>query len=186
MFGMLFLGGQGLSSLAVIIAAAVLLLDRLPPRWSISVEQYHDLGNLLLTFVMLYAYLSFSQFLIIWSGNLPEEVPYYLHRLQGGWQWVALSLVLFHFAAPFALLLSRNTKRARRTLARVAIFIIVMRQVDLFWLIGPELHPEGLNVHWLDVLAPTAIGAVWVAAFTWQLKAEWTRVAPLPAHAGGR
>ena len=118
---------------------------------------------------MLWAYFSFSQFLIIWSGNLTEEIPWYTHRLAAGWQWVGLALVLFHFAIPFTILLSRANKRKARVLGWVAAGVIVMRVVDLFWLIAPEIQQSGLRVHWLDVVAPLAVGGVWLAWFLWQL-----------------
>ena len=99
----------------------------------------HDLGKLLLAFTMLWAYVNFSQFLIIWSGNISEETPFYLRRMQGGWQLLAIALLLFHFALPFALLLSRPLKRSARALAAVAWLMLLMQFVDLYWLIGPDL-----------------------------------------------
>lgn len=185
-FGLLFIGGQGIGALAFVIASAVLLFERMPFARSITAQNFHDLGNLLLAFVMLWAYFAFSQFLIIWSGNLPEEIPWYVHRLQSGWQWIGVALVVFHFAVPFMLLLSRTTKRTGRTLAYVAAGVIVMRLVDLFWLIAPELHQDGLRVHWLDLLAPIGIGGIWLAAFTWQLKARSADEARLALELGAR
>jgi hypothetical protein len=169
MFGVLIIGGQGLGAFAFVVASTVFLFDRLPFARDMRPSDFHDLGNLILAFVMLWTYFAFSQFLIIWSGNLPEEIPWYVHRLDGGWQWIALSLVIFHFAIPFLLLLSRTTKRAARTLGVVALGLVAMRLVDLFWLIAPELHQEGLDVHWLDVMAPLGIGGIWLAVFTTQL-----------------
>lgn len=168
-FGVLFMGGQALSALSFIIAAAVFLATRKPLCDVLLPSHFHDLGKLLMAFIMLWAYFSFSQFLIIWSGNLTEEIPWYMHRLAAGWQWVGIALVLFHFAIPFAILLSRANKRKARILGWVAAGVIVMRVVDLFWLIGPEIHQEGLRVHWLDVAAPLAVGGVWLAWFLWQL-----------------
>jgi hypothetical protein len=129
------------------------------------VKHFHDLGNLMLAFVMLWAYISISQFLIIWSGNLPEEIPWYLHRLHGGWQWLGLILVIFHFAVPFVLLLARRTKRNLEVLSKVAAAMIFMRLLDLFWILGPNFHPDKISLHWMDVLAPLGSGGLWIAAF---------------------
>ncbi len=168
-FGVLFMGGQGLSALAFVIGVAVLLSDRKPMAGVLTPSHFHDLGKLLLAFVMLWAYFAFSQFLIIWSGNIAEEIPWYLHRLTTGWQWVGLVLIVFHFAVPFIVLLSRANKRNVRALGVIAAGVIVMRMVDLFWIIGPENHQHGLSVHWLDVVTPLAVGGIWLAAFVTQL-----------------
>ena len=137
-FGILFMGGQGLSALAFSIAVVVLLSRTEPMSRVIAPAHLHDLGKLMLAFVMLWAYFSFSQFLIIWSANLPEEIPWYLKRMGGGWQWVGLALIFGHFALPFVLLLSSDIKRNGRTLIGVAIAVILMRIVDLFWNDRPD------------------------------------------------
>ncbi|HVN78127.1 MAG TPA: hypothetical protein VMW38_03960 [Terriglobia bacterium] len=165
MFGLAFMEGQALTGLAFVIAVSALLSQHQPLCRVISSEHFHDLGKLLLAFVMIWAYLAFSQFLIIWSGNLPEEIPWYVRRLQGGWQWVGLVLVLFHFALPFLLLLSRDLKRNARTLANVAWAVILMRLVDLFWLTAPQPGTGGFRVHWMDLAAPVGIGGLWLAIF---------------------
>lgn len=169
-YGILFMVGQALSALAFVIVLVALLGGEKPLAAVVSPGSVHDLGKLLLAFVMLWAYVSLSQFLIIWSGNLPEEVPWYVHRLGGGWQWVALALVFFHFALPFLLLLSRDLKRNARLLGIVAGGVFLVRLLDLFWLVGPEFHGHGFAVHWMDVAAPVGLGGIWLAAFAWQLK----------------
>jgi len=177
-YGVLIMGGQGLSAMALMIAVLV-WLGRRPPLDRIVVPaHFHDLGNLMLAFVMLWAYFSFSQYLIIWAGNLPLEISWYQHRLQTGWRTVGVTLILFHFAVPFVVLLSRTVKRAPDLLIKVAIGILVLRVVDLFWLIAPEFHENGLVVHWLDVVLPLSMGALWLAAFVWQLRGR----AILPVH----
>jgi hypothetical protein len=177
-YGVLIIGGQGLSAMALMIAVLV-WLGRRPPLDRIVVPaHFHDLGNLMLAFVMLWAYFSFSQYLIIWAGNLPLEISWYQHRLQTGWRTVGVTLILFHFAVPFVVLLSRTVKRAPDLLIRVAIGILVLRLIDLFWLIAPEFHENGLVVHWLDVVLPLSMGALWLAAFVWQLRGR----AILPVH----
>jgi hypothetical protein len=169
MFGMLFMAGQGLSSMAFLIALLVLLSHRRPLSDVLTPAHLHDLGKLLLANVMVWAYFSFSQWLIIWAGNLPKEIPWYLQRLSGGWQFVALALILGHFALPFALLLSRDLKRNYKLLAGVAVFILVMRFVDLYWLVAPDYRAGAFGVSWMDFAAPLAIGGIWLAWFIIQL-----------------
>ncbi len=169
MYGICFMGGQGLSALAFTIAVVVLLSRTEPMSRVIAPAHLHDLGKLLLAFVMLWAYFSFSQFLIIWSANLPEEIPWYLRRMGGGWQWVGLALIVGHFALPFMLLLSSDLKKHGRTLIVIALLVIGMRIVDLFWQIGPLHGEDHFGVHWLDAVAPVALGGVWLALFLWQL-----------------
>jgi len=175
-YGALFIVGRGLLAFAFVITVAALLVGRVGTQESASLQEvmtparFHDLGNLLLAFVMLWAYMAFSQFLIIWSGNLTEEVPWYVHRVQGGWGQIALLLILFHFAVPFFLLLLRGIKRNPRALAIVAGAVIVMRVVDMYWLVVPAFHPGNLYIHWMDFLALIGLGGIWFAAFIWQLK----------------
>ena len=135
----------------------------------------HDLGKLLLAFTMLWGYVNFSQFLIVWSGNVSEETPFYLRRLSGGWNAIAVALVVFHFALPFALLLSRALKRSARALSVVAALLLVMQLVDLYWLIGPDLASHGeaappLHPHVLDLAGALGIFGLWLVLFARQLK----------------
>jgi len=177
-YGVLVIGGQGVSAMAFLIVTIVWLSRRAPLRDAVVPAYLHDLGNLLLAFVMLWAYFSFSQYLIIWSGNLPEEIAWYLHRLQTGWRAIGLTLVAFHFAIPFCLLLSRTVKREGRLVVQVAALILVARLVDLFWLIAPEFHRDGIAVSWLDVVLPLTLGSIWLGCFVWQLRGR----AILPVH----
>jgi hypothetical protein len=154
-------------------------LSRRPPLDRIVVPaHFHDLGNLMLAFVMLWAYFSFSQYLIIWSGNLPTEIAWYLHRMQTGWRPVAVVLMLFHFAAPFVVLLSRTVKRQPELLVKVAAAVLAVRVIDMWWLIGPEFHTDGIAISWMDVVLPITIGAIWLATFVYQLRGR----AILPVH----
>lgn len=171
-YGLLVIAGQVLSAFAFVIAVGALLARTQMYSELIAPQQFRDLGNLLLAFVMIWAYLSISQFLIIWSGNLPEETPWYIHRLHGGWQVVALALVVFHFALPFLLLLSRPLKQQSRTLAFVAALVLIMRLVDLYWLIAPDFHQEGFDINLLDVLLPLGLGAIWLSTFLHQLNSR--------------
>jgi len=162
-YGILFLGGQGVSALSFVICVIVLISAAPPLSEAITDEHLRDLGTLLFAFIMLWAYFSFSQFLLMWSGNLPREIPWYLKRMQGGYMWVGLCLALFHFAMPFLLLLSRAFKRNPRWMGIVAGWVLCMRIVDLYWV-------AGVGFHWLDVAAPAGLGGIWVAAFFRRLK----------------
>jgi hypothetical protein len=168
-YGLLYVAGWTLSAFSLVIAVMVYLATRKPLEGVVQAPHFHDLGKLLLAFVMLWAYFSFSQFLIIWSGNIPEETKWYLHRLRGGWGWVGISLVILHFALPFVLLLSRDLKRNARRLATIAALIFVMRIIDVFWLVAPEFNREHFKFSWMDLVAPLAFGGLWLAFFIWQL-----------------
>jgi hypothetical protein len=178
MYGVLFMGGQGVSGLAAAIIAAVVL--RRYAHWPehLTRDRLNDLGNLLLAFVMFWAYVSFMQFLIIWSANLPEETPWYLHRSARLWAWVAIGLAVLHFFTPFLLLLWRQTKRKPQWLVGVAALLLVMRWIDLTWLVMPTFSPDVLYLSWLNFAAPVAIGGLWLAVFAWRLPAR----AALPMH----
>ncbi|HVO23506.1 MAG TPA: hypothetical protein VMW56_07740 [Candidatus Margulisiibacteriota bacterium] len=171
-YGILVMGGQVLSAMAFVIPLAALLAEEEggPLAHVISKEQFHDLGKLLLAFVMLWTYFALSQFLIIWAANLPEEIPWYLKRLQGGWQWLGIAVILGHFVLPFLLLLSRDIKRRAGALAVVAVLVIVARFVDLYWMVTPAFYPKGITVHWMDALTAVGVGGVWLWFFVWQLK----------------
>jgi hypothetical protein len=177
-YGVLIIGGQGLAALAFLILASAWLSRRPPLQGIIVHSHFHDLGNLMLAFVMLWAYFAFSQYLIIWSGNLPEEIAWYLHRLQTGWRAVGALLVVLHFVVPFGLLLSRAIKRQPNLLVKVAYLILVLRLVDLYWLVAPEFHRDGVVVSWLDVVLPISLSAFWLGCFVWQLRGR----AILPVH----
>ena len=182
LFGFLMMGGQGLSTLAFTIIISRYLSQRPPMQELLKPAHFHDLGKLSLAFTMLWAYFNFSQFLLTYAANLVEEVPYFLARLNHGWQYLAIFLILFHFFVPFFLLLSRDNKRASTRLVMIAGWIIFMRYVDIYMLVTPEFGSDGANlhmthgehashffVHWLDLAAPLAIGGLWVWMFCGQL-----------------
>lgn len=168
-FGLLVMGGQGLAAFAFCVPLAVLLSRRETVGRVFGPSQYHDLGNMMLAFTMIWAYLSFSQLIIIWSGNLPEETTWYFTRSQGGWKIVGYSLLFLHFAVPFAVLLQRKIKRAGSKLAIVALWLLFMRFVDLYWLVAPSLHPQNALPSWLDFTAVIGIGGVWLWFFVGRL-----------------
>jgi hypothetical protein len=171
-FGFIMVTGQGLAALSLAAVTLALLARSEPLVRYLRPVHLHDVGKLTLAFVMLWAYMSFSQFLIIWAGNLPEEIPFYLVRLRGGWQYVSILLIVGHFALPFCLLLSRDLKRHPRLLARVALFILAMRLVDLIWIVAPNFNQGGVPIHWMDVAIPLGLAGIWVYLFAGQLAAR--------------
>ena len=179
-FGLLTIAGYGLTALAfTIVVLAAVDGDKLEGSL-LTPRHFHDLGKLLLAFVMLWAYLSFSQFLIIWSGNLPEEIPWYIARIRGSWGFVAILLVLGHFFLPFFMLLSAGLKKKSGTLAKVAIWVLVMRLVDLIWYVAPSFRHVSAeagshavpHLHWMDVAIPVGLAALWVFLFVRQLRSR--------------
>ena len=177
-YSALFMAGQVLSTLAFAIVVLVILASRSSLSEILLPRYLNDLGNLLMTFVILWAYMAFSQFLIVWAGNLPDEIAWYLPRLKGGWQWMAWALIVFHFVLPLLLLLFRRVKRKIRLLSTVAAAMLVIRLLDVFWTVKPAFDHGGLRFHWLDWGLLAAMGGIWVAVFFWQLK----RKPLLPLH----
>jgi len=171
-FGMIFMVLQVLSALALTILVAGLLSEREPIASAITPDRSNDLGNFVLTFVMLSAYLAFSQFLIIWAGNLTQEIPWYVTRAAGGWAAVAVFLILFSFAIPFYLLLMRAIKRRVETLSTLCGALIVITFVDVYWMVAPAFEKAGPRFYLLDFLLPVGMGGIWVAAFVRQLKSR--------------
>jgi hypothetical protein len=171
-FGMIFIVLQVLSALALAIFVAGLLSRYEPLATVITSDRFNDLGNLVLTFVMLWAYLSFSQFLIIWAGDLINEIPWYLTRARGGWATIAVLLVFLSFAIPFVLLLMRPIKRRVETLSALCGALIVITFVDVYWMIAPAFDKAGPRFYLLDFLLPVGIGGIWVASFVAQLRSR--------------
>jgi hypothetical protein len=172
-FPVMFAVGQLLNGYSFALAVFLLLADRPPFAGSIHPAHLRDFGSLLLAFVMFWAYMSFSQFLLIWVGNLPEETPWYLLRSRGGWQFVIIFIAIFHFAVPFMLLLMRDIKEHRRRLFSVAVGLLVMRFVDMFWWIEPAFRHDGAYFYWLlDMSAWLAVGGVCVWWFAGQLRSR--------------
>ena len=169
-FGLIFVAAWALSALAFTIIVMSWLSQRAPMDAVVQRAHFHDWGNLLLALVMLWTYFAFSQYLIIWSGNLPEETSWYVARKHGGWGVIALAIVILQFALPFLTLLSREAKKSGQRLAMLAVLILVMRVIDVIWLIEPAFNPEHFHLSWMDVVAPIAIGGLWIGWFTWQLQ----------------
>jgi hypothetical protein len=168
-YGFLFVAGQAISAMSLMIIVVVLCSRTEPFSHFIQKRHLHDLGKLLFTFNMLWAYFSFSQLLIIWSGNQPEEITFYRSRLFGGWGVVAAMVLILHFFLPFFALLSRDVKRNQSVLPKIAMWMIAMRCLDLFWLTRPEFTSSALPKLW-DFAAILALGGIWLWFFALQLK----------------
>lgn len=180
MWGPLFMVGQGLGALAVAINVLVLLGKTDPMDRVVNSSHLHDIGKLLFAFLMLWAYLAFSQFLIVYSANLAEEVPHYIARSQGGYQYITVALILLHFIVPYSILLSRDVKRDTVRLRMVAAWLLLMRFVDHYWQVAPEYH-DTLSVSVVDVALPIAIGGVFLTLYAMRLKS----LPLLPLHDTG-
>ncbi len=166
-YGFIFVASWSLSALAFVIAVMAWLIQEEPLSRVVAPLHFHDLGKLLLALVMLWSYFAFSQYLIIWSGNLPEEIGYYLERTHGFWGAIVIAIGILHFAAPFLFLLSRELKRNPRRLVMVAVLVLVMRMIDLLWMLVPAFHDH--RWIWLDVIALLGFGGLWLGLFAWQL-----------------
>lgn len=167
-YGLLFVAGELLAGLCFAVVIERILFRYKPMSVLLRPDFVHDHGKFMLTFIMLWAYFSFSQWLIIWAGNLPEEITWYMRRLHGGWGYVGVFLVLFHFAVPFVLLLSRPFKRDITKLVWLAAWMLFMRYVDLFWIIEPNFSAT-FRVTLAEILIPFAMGGLWMAYFCWNL-----------------
>ncbi|MGC1449928.1 MAG: hypothetical protein WA830_07830 [Candidatus Sulfotelmatobacter sp.] len=163
-FGLVVLIGEVLSAMCFAVVVERILFNYKPMSEMLKPDFVHDHGKWMLTFVMVWAYFNFSQWLIIWAGNLPSEITYYLRRLNGGWGYIGLFIVIFHFAVPFGILLSRPFKRNIRKLVWLAVWLLFMRYLDLFWIIEPNFS-KTLTVTLADVVVPVAIGGFWLAYF---------------------
>jgi hypothetical protein len=169
-FGLVILIGQVLSAMCFAVVVERILFNYKPMSEMLKPDFVHDHGKWMLAFTMVWAYFNFSQWLIIWAGNLPAEITFYMTRLHGGWGYVGLILVLFHFAIPFAILLSRPFKRDIRKLAWLAAWLLLMRYVDMFWIIEPNFS-KTLSLTLADIVVPIAIGGFWLAYFFYNLNA---------------
>ncbi len=169
-YGFLFVASQALAALSLCVIMLRMFSATSSVREVAGPKVFLDLGNLILAFVVLWAYMSFSQLLIIWSGNLPEEITWYVRRLGVEWRMVALALVVLHFFVPFLLLLIRRSKQSSAILWKLALGILVMRLVDIYWLVVPAFSAESVTVRWTDAAAFLAIGGIWFSVFARLLK----------------
>ncbi len=170
-YGFLFVAGQAISAMSLMIITVVMFSRSEPFSHIIQKRHLHDLGKLLFAFNMLWAYFSFSQLLIIWAGNQPEEITFYKSRLNGPWGVVAVMVLVLHFFIPFFALLSRDVKRNQAVLPKIAMWLIAMRILDIFWLTRPEFTYHALPTLW-DIAAILALGGIWLWFFAVQLKQQ--------------
>ena len=166
-FGVLIIAAQALSALSLVLLFLPSLARREPLHSLIATRNYQDLGGLLFSCILLWIYLSFSQLLIIWSGNLPVETSWYVNRTSGGWLSVKLFVLAFQFLIPFVFLITANAKKNPRLMAGISLIILLTRLVDNYWTVMPAFYPKQFTIHWLDIVLPLAIGGLWLAVFSW-------------------
>ena len=173
-YGLIFIAGAALAAFSFAVVIEHILGKRKPMSDYLTATQVHDHGKFMLAFVMVWAYFNFSQWLIYWAGNLPEEIPWFLRRINGGWGWVAMFLVLFHFAVPFAILLGRNFKRNLGSLVTLAAWLLVVRVVDIWWHVepAPSLHHNTIHLSWSMFAVLAGIGGLWMAYFFRNLRSR--------------
>jgi hypothetical protein len=179
MFPLIYSINQLLTCITFCVAMFMFLSTK-PPIANVMRPKFQiDMGTILLALTMVWSYMTFSQFMLIWAANLPEEIPFYLKRIRGGWQYVALTLALFHFACPFLLLLFRDVKLHKKRLQAVAIGIMTMCALDVVWWIEPIVERDGLGLFLImDFAAIAGIGGIWFWLFLAQVK----KAPILPTH----
>jgi hypothetical protein len=175
-WGLLFVAGWALSCYSFVVCVLAWMSDKAPMDRVLGKRHFHDFGKLMLALTMVWAYFNFSQFLIIWAGNVPEETGWWIVRMKGGWGYIGAALIFFHFGFPFLVLLQQDFKRKARRLALLAIFILFMRLVDMFYLIGPSnrvmsggVEQGSFVVSWMDIVATVAVGGLWLWWFFGEL-----------------
>ena len=169
-FSAIYILGQMLLTWAFVVIVGAPLSQSAPLNALLTNERLRDLGTFMLAFVMLWTYTSFSQLLITWGANLPEEISWYLTRLKGSWLTVGYLIIGFHFLLPFVLLVSSRIKARIPILVTIALGLMLMRLVDLYWITAPAFDKSGIDIHWLDVALPVGMGGIWVSVFFWHLK----------------
>ncbi len=178
MFGVYFFAGSFMSGLAFILLVVLYFRYSGALTNVISSEHLHDLGKLMFAFMAFWAYVAFSQYMLIWYGNIPEETVWYLHRSHGSWGILFLFVGLFHFVLPFLILLPREIKRNPIVLWVMAPWLIVIHWVDLYWVVMPNLHPHGIHFSWVDVAAYVALSGSFAGLFWWKM----SKHAVIPIH----
>ena len=173
-YGFIFIAGQALAAFSFAVLIEAILVKREPLSNYLTPVEVHDHGKMMLAFVMVWAYFSYSQWLIMWAGNLPDEISWFLRRIHGGWGYVGVFLAAFHFGVPFALLLSRPLKRKTTTLVWVAAWLLIMRWVDIWWHVEPAPPFQHATIHlsWLHFATVLGMGGFWAAYFCRNLRAR--------------
>ena len=172
-FGVYFFAGSFVSVFAILAIAAYRARGANEFGAYVSIEHIHNIGKLMLSFVAFWAYVAFSQFMLIWIASLPEEIQFFLPRLKGEWAVVGWILILGHFLIPFGALLSRSLKRNRAKLAVVAVWILVIHFVDVYWLVLPTLSPETIGFHWTTITAFLGVGLLSISFTVWRLRGRF-------------
>ena len=173
-YGLIFNAGHGLAAVSFAVVIAALLVEHAPMRAVIQREQFLDLGKIMLTFVMVWGWWTYAQWIIYWSGNKPDEIGWYIDRTRGGWEYYGFALIMVAFCIPFALLLSRKFKSNPRTLMKIAFVTLLARYMDNFYFIVPAFPDRAGHFHysWLDAVVPISLVSFWLALFFQHLKAR--------------
>ncbi len=173
-YGLIFNAGHGLAAISLSVIVAAMLVRHEPMKNVVQPDQFLDHGKIMLTFVMIWGWWSYAQWIIFWSGNKPEEISWYVARTRGGWQYYGIALILGYFCIPFALLLSRSFKSNPRTLMRLAIWMLIARYLDDYWFIMPAFPNRVGHFHysWLDAVVPLSLAGFWAALFLQNLKSR--------------
>ncbi len=171
-FGVYVFAGAVVAVLAFLILAVIMMQKRGVLTEAVTIEHYHDLGKLLFAFMIFWAYMAFSQYFLIWYGNIPEETLWFLHRWTGSWKTVSLVLVFGHFVIPFFIFITRGAKRNKSFLSIFVIWMLLIHWVDLYWVVMPTLHPHGVHFSWIDMAPMLAIGGAFLARFWYTLGAQ--------------
>jgi len=176
-FGVYVWSGGVLSALAFLTLASFAIQRGGALAGVLRTDHFQDLGRLLFAFTVFWAYIAYSQFMLIWYGNLPEETIWFLPRIHGSWGWASLALGLGHFAVPFMLLMSRWLKRRPALIAATAVWVLLMCYFDIFWMVMPVLHHDVFTLSWMDLVCVIGVGGVFLSVFT----ARLTRAKLVPA-----
>ncbi len=169
-YGVYYFAGSVTAAISVLILLVVWLDDHGPLHGMVSVEHIHDLGKLLFTFTVFWAYIAFSQYFLIWYANMPEETVWFLHRWQGSWKIISLFLVFGHFLLPFLFLLPRAPKRNKSVLVVASVWLLLMHFIDMIWLVLPTFQTHDYHIHWLDFTTLIGIGGVFIGLILLQLE----------------
>jgi hypothetical protein len=169
-YGLILLGGQGLAIVSLVLITTTLLMRQAPLSGVVQKRHLHDLGKLLFMFTLFWTYVNFGQLLIIWAGNLPDEITWYVARMNGGFGWMASFLLFFQWMLPFLILLSQDVKRNPKAIRFMACWVIVVRMVDMIWQVEPSFHPTSFFVSWSDITAILGLTGLWVGLYMWELK----------------
>jgi hypothetical protein len=184
-YGLMYTIGHALSGWAF----AIFVLARLRHRWPVSEynswQLWRDLGSLMLAMVILWTYTSFDQFMLIWVANLSDEIPWYLNRITGGWEYLAILMIFTQFVIPFGLLVLRGTRKSAANLTIVTMVVFLGRFLEEIWLVQPDLRPSPFINHWTDLTLWLGLGGIWLTLFLRQLRGRLVGVRPwgiFPSH----